>query len=210
LVVPATMTYDLVLSDGIEVWLNSESQLKFPFSFSADKREVWVNGEAYFKVSRDAHRPLIVHTPAYDIQVLGTEFNVNAYDSLHSSTSLVSGAINTRAANGGSVVVKPGYQATFSRGEGFRITTFDSDSELSWMKGIYYFQNALLVDIAPVVQRWYGARLVFDDPKMAGSRFTGALRKGRPLNEFLENLSVTSGITYTSGNGVVHLATHGR
>jgi ferric-dicitrate binding protein FerR (iron transport regulator) len=205
LVIPQTQTYRLTLSDGTDVWLNSESQLKFPFSFSSDKREVWVSGEAYFKVTRNPRQPFIVHTSAYDVQVLGTEFNVNTYDSLHGRTALVTGAVNTRTASGQSISLKPGYQAVLADGNAFRLQTFDSNNELSWMKGIYYFQNTLLQDIATVVRRWYGVTLVFDSPVIPGSRFTGALRKDRPLNEFLDNLSVTSGITYLPENGIIHL-----
>jgi ferric-dicitrate binding protein FerR (iron transport regulator) len=75
------------------------------------------------------------------------------------------------------------------------------------MRGIYYFQNAFLQDISSAIRRWYGTTLVFDDPALSGSRFTGALRKDRPLTEFLDNLSVISGISYTSANGVIHLKT---
>lgn len=205
LVVPATMTYNLTLADGVEVWLNSESQLKFPFSFTGDKREVWVSGEVYFKVTKDIHRPFIVHTPLYDIQVLGTEFNVNTYDSLHAATALVTGAINARTANGTPILVKPGYKAVLTRGNVFELSAFDSESQLSWMKGLYYFQNALLEDITPAIRRWYGITLVLDDPAISGLRFTGAMRKNRPLNEFLDNLTLTSGVSYTNKNGVIHL-----
>lgn len=209
LVVPATMTYDLTLSDGVEVWLNSESRLKFPFSFGKDKREVWVSGEAYFKVPPEAHRPFVVHTSVFDVQVLGTEFNVNTYDSLRTTAALVSGAINARTAEGAAVLIKPGYSASYSGGNTFQLKRFDSE-DLSWIKGLYYFDHASLQDIAAAVRRWYGAELVFDEPGIAGLRFTGAMIRNKPLKEFLDNLEMTSGIKYTADGGVIHLHIAGR
>ena len=209
LVIPATRTYKLTLADGVEVWLNSESSLKFPFSFGKDKREVWVSGEAYFKVPAEAHRPFIVHTAAFDVQVLGTEFNVNTYDTSRVTASLVSGAINARSADGAGMVIKPGYRASYSGGSGFRLARFDSQ-DLSWINGIYYFDHTFLKDIARAIRRWYGTELVFDDPGTASLQFTGAMFKDKPLKEFLDNLEQTSGIRYTADKGVIHLHAAGR
>ena len=208
LVIPETQTYKLTLSDGSEVWLNSLSQLKFPFIFSKDKREVWINGEAYFKVAKNRLWPFIVHTSLTDIQVLGTEFNVNTYDSLQIKTALVNGSINTRAANGRSILLKPGFQSVFSKTKEFKVAAFDSESELSWMKGVYFFQNSSLNDIAHIVYRWYGITLIFDNDKISSSRFTGALIKEKTLKEFLDNLVLTSNIniSYRSDNGAIRLS----
>ena len=204
LTIPATLTYKLTLADGVEVRLNSESSLKFPFSFDKDKREVWVSGEAYFKVPADAHRPFVVHTSAFDVQVLGTEFNVNAYDSSRVTASLVSGSISARAGNGAGTIIKPGYTVSYTGNGEFRVIPFDGE-DLSWIRGIYYFDHAFLKDIAGAVRRWYGTELVFDDPGTAGLQFTGAMIKDRPLKEFLDHLEQTSGIRYTTDKGGIHL-----
>lgn len=206
LVIPETATYKLTLSDKTEVILNSMSQLTFPFVFSKNKREVWVSGEAYFKVAKNARRPFIVHTPQTDIEVIGTEFNVNTYDSLHVKTALVKGIVKTKA-GGVHVQLKPGDLAVFTNGETFDIKAFDSN-ELSWMQGIYYFQKATLNEIANVVKRWYGDKLIFDDLAVSSSRFTGAMFKEEPLKDFLDNLSLTSNIRYNTDKGVIHLSTH--
>ena len=207
LVIPETLTYKVTLSDGSEVWLNSLSQLKFPFEFSKEKREVWVNGEAYFKVAKNQYCPFIVHTSLTDIRVLGTEFNVNTYDSLQVKTALVRGSVNTSAANGKTILLKPGFKSVFSKRKQFQIRAFDGDSELSWMKGVYLFQNSSLNDIAIVVYRWFGETLIFDNPEISSIHFTGALIKGKPLNDFLDNLSLTSNISYRSDSGIIHLST---
>lgn len=207
LVIPVTKTYKITLSDGTEVTLNSISQLEFPFTFSESKREVWLNGEAYFRVVKDDNRPFIVHTPLTDIIVLGTEFNVNTYDSLTVYTSLVEGAVSTHAANGESIELKPGYEAIFSKAKGFNIKAFDRNNLLSWIHGIYYFQNTPLKDIVPVIHRWYGATLIFDDQEVSSLRFTGAVLKNSPLRDFLDNLSLTSKIKYSNKGGVIHIST---
>jgi len=205
LVVPETLTYKLSLPDGTEVWINSMSKIKFPFVFSKDKREVWVEGEAYFKVAKNNRQPFIVHTALTEIKVTGTAFNVNAYDSMHIRTSLVEGAVSAKAVEGKEVYIKPGYEATLRSGKEFVIAPFDSNNELSWMRGVYFFQNAPIKEIANVIRRWYGDSLVFDNAAVASNRFTGALLKDKPLKEFLDNLMLTSNIRYQISGGKIRL-----
>jgi len=207
LVIPPTAFYKIRLSDGTDISLNSMSELKFAFTFSGGKREVWLNGEAYFKVAKDTHRPFIVHTPLTDITVLGTEFNVNTYDSLKVKTALVEGAVNTSGGDGENILLKPGHEAVFSKGHGFDVKTFNGDDILSWMQGVYYFRGASLKDIATVIHRWYGDTLIFDAPEVSSSRFTGAMLKDKPLKEFLENLAYTSNIHYYTKGGRIHVDT---
>lgn len=207
LVVPATATYAITLSDGTQVSLNSMSQLKFAFTFSQNKREVWLSGEAYFRVAKDPDRPFVVHARSTEITVLGTEFNVNTYDSEQVRTALVSGSVSTQAAGRQPVMLKPGYAAVFSPEKGFGVTAFDLDNELSWMRGIYYFRNATLENIAPVIHRWYGDTILFDDAPSASTRFTGAMLKDKPLKEFLDNLALTSNIRYYSIGTAIHVET---
>lgn len=206
LVIPETRTFKVILSDGSEVWLNSLSQLKFPLLFSKDKREVWVNGEAYFKVAKNQYCPFIVHTSLTDIKVLGTEFNVNTYDSLQVNVALIHGSVTTSSKMGQSILLRPGFQAVYNNGKQFNITNFDSFKALSWMQGIYFFQNSSLKDLAPLIYRWYAKTLVFDNMKLSSSHFTGALIKDKPLKEFLDNLSLTSNIRYRIDGDVIHLS----
>ncbi len=207
LIVPATKTYRVTLSDGTEVILNSVSSLKFPFIFSGSKREVWLEGEAYFRVAKDEVHPFIVHTSLTSIKVLGTSFNVNTYDSSTVKTALVSGLISMQA-DGKWEQVEPGYEAAFSHKKGFNISAFDNNTILSWLKGVYYFQDAPLKQIAPVIQRWYGKQIIFDDSEISTNRFTGALIKNKPVNDFLNNLSLTSNIHYYTKDSVIHIKNH--
>lgn len=204
LIIPKKATYKITLDDGTQVWLNSMTQLTFPFSFSKDKREVWVRGEAYFKVTKNPHLPFIVHTPLTDIKVLGTEFNVNAYDSLKVVTALVEGRVDTKA-DKKTLTLKPGYEAVYTKGDDFKVASFDKNSKLAWMQGVYYFQNATLKDIASIVNRWYGDSVVFNDQNSTVRHFSGAMFKNRPLSEFLDNLSIAANIHYYPRNGKIYI-----
>ncbi|WP_431198411.1 FecR family protein [Mucilaginibacter sp. P25] len=95
LLIPSKLNYRIVLSDGTQVWLNSVSSLRFPFSFLGKTREVYLTGEAFFKVAKNAAHPFIVHTGQTDVKVLGTEFNVNTYHADEIVTSLVEGSVST-------------------------------------------------------------------------------------------------------------------
>lgn len=190
LVVPPRMDYRIILSDGTEVWLNATSTLKFPFSFRENRREVYLEGEGYFKVAKNAEKPFIVHTPQTDITVLGTEFNINTYKAGVTSTSLVSGAVSARS--GSSMIeLRPGQEAVYKTHLGFTVQQFDKEVALSWMNGVFQFDNTRLGDLAPVIKRWFGVKVVFDDPALASSLFTGVLDKHHELDFFLKNLKNT-------------------
>lgn len=190
LVVPPKMDYRIILSDGTEVWLNATSTLKFPFSFRNDSREVYLEGEGYFKVAKNVDKPFIVRTPKTVVEVLGTEFNINTYKPGVTSTALVSGAVSARSGSS-TIVLKPGQEAVYTESLGFTVQQFDHDAALSWMNGVFQFDNTKLADLAPVIHRWFGITVVFDDPALASSPFTGILDKHHDLAFFLKNLKNT-------------------
>jgi len=205
LTVPPKKDYKLLLSDGTEVWLNATSRLRFPFNFTGNKREVYLEGEAYFQVHRDASKPFIVHTQHTDIEVLGTSFNVNAYDEDITCTSLVSGAVITRADNK-AIHLLPGQEAVYQNSKGYKVVDFDEREVLGWMQGVYMFHNTSLSDIAEVIERWYGIQVVFDEKALASKKFTGGLEKLQRLDYFLETLQLISGLNYKyDEKGVLHL-----
>lgn len=205
LVVPPKMDYKLMLADGTEVWLNATTKLRFPFNFTGDKREVYLEGEAFFNVAKNVAQPFIVHTEKTDIQVLGTTFNVSAYKNSIISTSLVSGAVVSKAGTT-QVTLKPGQEAVLKGNSKFDVQSFDSEEVLAWMRGIYIFHNTSLQDIGKVIERWYGVKVVFDNPETAGKKFTGGLEKMHKLDYFLETLHIVGNIEHTyDKDGVLHL-----
>lgn len=194
--VPATQDYSIVLSDGTKVYLNSASKLRFPFYFSGNKREVFIEGEAYLEVAKDAGKSFVVHTPLTDIQVLGTRFNVNTYRDNTVRTSLLEGSVALRAAGRDSVRLVPGQEAVYLNGKGFTADKFDESELLSWRDGVFYFQNEQLQELSAIITRWYGVEVTFERKSTAQYAVSGMLEKGH-LEDFLTDLQKTSGINYS-------------
>jgi hypothetical protein len=205
LVVPPELDYQIILSDGTQVWLNSASSLRFPFSFSGATREVYLKGEAFFKVAKNATHPFIVHTNQTDLRVLGTEFNVNTYHPNITITSLVKGSVSNSGHHNEQLLLKPGYQAVYAPAMGFLKQPFDAGIELAWMHGMYYFHNKKLRDISEVLQRWFNLTVVFDDPAKAEESFSGAIEKNKPVHVFIQNLKASADVEASIKDGVLHI-----
>jgi len=205
LTIPAELDYQIALSDGTQVWLNSASSLRFPFSFTGANREVYLTGEAFFKVAKNAAHPFIVHTAQTNVQVLGTEFNVNSYQSDITTTSLVEGSVATSGQHSEKILLKPGYQAIYTPVTGFLRQPFDAGIELAWMHGRYYFHNQKLRDISEVIQRWFNLPVVFDDAARADNSLSGAIEKNKPVQVFIQNLKSSAGVDAVIKDGVLHI-----
>jgi ferric-dicitrate binding protein FerR (iron transport regulator) len=205
LVIPSKLNYRIVLSDGTQVWLNSVSSLRFPFSFLGKTREVYLTGEAFFKVAKNAAHPFIVHTGQTDVKVLGTEFNVNTYQANETVTSLVEGSVSTSGQDKQSIHLQPGYQAVYTSGTGFQAQPFDPAVELAWMNDIYYFHNTKLHEISDVLLRWFDVKVVFDNPAKADEAFSGAIQKNKPIDVFIQNIKASAGVTAILKEGVLHI-----
>ncbi|WP_349317881.1 FecR domain-containing protein [Chitinophaga sp. MM2321] len=194
--VPIGMDYKINLSDGTEVWINSATTLRFPFTFSKDKREIAVNGEAYFKIAEDASRPFIVYLPNSTVEVMGTTFNVNSYDSSKIKVSLVAGAVKMNASKQ-AVVLKPGQQGVFREKTGaLHVKPFDEGQELSWLAGTYIFSNATLDEVSSVIPRWFGVPVVIDNSLLGKKNFSGRVNRRDPITDFLHALSATTSVEY--------------
>lgn len=204
--VPQQLDCRLVLSDGTEVWLNSKSSIRFPFTFTGDRREVEVSGEAYFNVSPEAGKPFVVHTPQGEIQVLGTSFNVNTYESGRVVTSLVSGSVRAQGKDASATaLLKPGQEVTWRENKPMELGKFDQRDKLSWMQGVYYFENANFQEIAKAIERWYALELVVDKPELAAITFDVKLDKHKPLEEFLKMLQISKGLQHRIEGKTLHI-----
>jgi len=199
--VPAGLDYTINLSDGTQVILNSATVLKFPFRFSGNTREITLNGEAYLKVAHNASRPFIVHLPSGDVKVLGTEFNVNTYTKKE-KVSLVKGCIRfTGTAD--SIELKAGQAAVMS-GASFKTSDIDPD-DLAWIEGKYILNNTTVEDIARLIPRWFGVRVIIDNNEIAQRCFNGVIYKNKPLSGFLELLKGTTDASYYYAGSVLHI-----
>ena len=208
LTVPVGMDYKIVLADSTEIWMNSATVLQFPFAFHGNTREISLSGEAYLKVAANPSKPFIVHMPHASIQVLGTAFNVNSYDSGVVRVSLVSGAVKMKS-NNKELEILPGKQGVYaedaSAGADFSLHSFDEKDVLSWMHGIHVFYNASIQEISTVLPRWYGIDVVLDNSAIARERFSGFIDRNKPIQDFLENLKSTNSADYYFEGGTLHL-----
>lgn len=201
--IPAIMDYKILLSDGSEVWMNSETKLRFPLSFPGKTREVFIDGEAYFKVAKNEQQPFIVHTGEAVIQVLGTQFNVNTYDVNKIKTSLVEGAV-ALTANNTKVNLKPGFEAVYRTGfNGIKVESFDESDVLSWMKGIYFFHNTSLTDLSKMLSRCYNVRFRFNNSSLGNKTFSGKIDKNQPIQFFLDNIKISDEVNSDLKDGVI-------
>ena len=170
--VPKGGEYRIVLSDGTEVWLNSESELKFPTVFTGGKREVELSGEGYFSVARDGHLPFIVVTSGVWTKVYGTEFNVKAYAGNQVDVTLVEGKVAVKQAGDGSEYpLAPGENAHFAEGMAPLIEKVNVHKYIAWKEGYFYYENERIEVIVNDLKRWYDFDVVYVGSGVKDLRF---------------------------------------
>ena len=179
--------YQLVLSDGSKVFLNSASSLRFPSSFTGSTREVELtSGEAYFDIAKDAAMPFHVKTREMTVEVTGTHFNINAYsDEGPVATTLVEGKVSVHR-EAESVNIKPGQQAVFSNNN-FLITKPDINKVIAWRTGFFDFDKMEIPAIMRQISRWYDVDVVYEG-KITTEKFGGRISKQLPLSQVLKLL----------------------
>lgn len=180
-------TYPLLLSDGSRVTLNSESSIRFPVSFTGNLREVQVTGEVFFQVAHDAQKPFKVTAKGMDLQVLGTSFNVNAYDDEDAvKATLVEGSIQIKKGIQ-KKVIKPGQQAQVLANE-IKISEVDVDKIIAWKQGYFRFKEDKLSDAMKNLARWYNIEVVFEGN--AGEvKISGDIHRSSNLSDVLKLLT---------------------
>lgn len=184
--VPIGKTYQLQLPDGSTIHLNSASNIKFPFSFTGSRREIYLEGEAFINVKPQPNRPFWVHFRQGSICVLGTSFNVATYQNLQ--VSLQSGSLSV-STQGKEIRLRPGYKLRADSSNGtIQVKPFEEDEEFSWMKGIIYYEEAPLSEILTGVQRHYNVTIVVETPKLLARQFTVVIDTHKPISDFLFNL----------------------
>ena len=195
--VPIGGDYSLTLADGTKVILNSDSELRFPVDFTEKNRKVFLKGEAYFDVAHDKKKPFIVSVNKVEIEVLGTEFNVNAYDDESEMyATLVEGAIKFTADGlKKSRVLKPNQQVEFNKQTNIStIQNVDVSEFVSWKDGAFTFKSTSLDRIVKQLKRWYDYKIIFVDDDVRGYRFRGVISKKMELSKILKIIEETSNV----------------
>ncbi|NGM62785.1 DUF4974 domain-containing protein [Sphingobacterium sp. SGG-5] len=162
--VPRGRKLEVILADGTKVWLNSASIFTFSPVFPEKERRVEISGEAYFEVAPDKTKPFRVKTPQYEVEVLGTHFNVMAYpEEQISQTTLLEGQVKIRN-DGEEVLLEPGEQAeTWSGGKGVTVRTANIEKIMAWKNGVFIFDGEKLEQIMQQVARWYDVDVIYEE-----------------------------------------------
>ncbi len=207
LIIPrGTGQYRVALSDGSVVWLNSDSKLEYPVTFTGGERRVRISGEAYFEVMHDALRPFIVETDRQSVTVLGTKFNVQAYPLETVRTTLASGSVRvTLAESSDEVLLSPGEQSVLKPGNGsLSVHRVSVEDVISWKNGITSIENLTLKQALIVISRSYNVDFDFDILHADDIILQGSIPNDESLEVVLSVLSKVADVKFKmSGNGKI-------
>ena len=187
--VPRGGEYVLTLSDGTQVWLNAESEIRYPIQFTGDKRVVYLEGEAFFTVTPDKEKPFVVVSPKASVSVLGTEFNLRAYaDEENVQTTLVSGSVIMQSEKyKQQIKLVPGEQGTLDIKTGnLRKQEVDTYLYSAWKDGRFVFRNTRLEDLFNILSRWYDLHVFYLNTEVKDIRFTGDINKTEDFKSILK------------------------
>ena len=207
---------NITLADGTLVTLNSVTQLKYPASFKGDKREVYLSGEAFFDVKKDAKHPFIIHTDKIQVKVLGTAFNVKAYKNDNfTETTLIRGRVEISIndnkdtpfilmPNEKFVFTNKDNKASLSKLTYFSANDLNSIIETSWLNHELIFKNNDFVSISKLFERWYGVKVVFKDEALKSFKFTGKFKE-ESITDALKALKMIEHFNYNVQGKIVYL-----
>lgn len=192
---PKGRIYKLSLPDGTRVWLNAASSIRFPTAFAGSERNVEVTGEVYFEIKKDVERPFLVKAGHQTtIEVLGTEFNVNAYQNEKIlRTTLLTGAIRMQSQDqpGTSVVLKPGQQAQWKNIPAIQpftvVQQVNIEKVMGWKNGYFSFDDLTLEELMREVERWYDVEVLYENG-VPSKTFFGKVNRNLSLFDFMEGM----------------------
>lgn len=197
--VPAGQRAELMLADGTKVWLNSRSTLTFPGSFKGNIRNVKLDGEGYFAVTKNVEQPFIVETNKCNVKVLGTEFNVMAYaaDSVW-ETSLLEGAVEilVPGSNNSGMRLEPNMMASLKGNRLVKGRIKEVDYFL-WREGLLCFNDISVRDMIEKLKLYYGVDIVVNNTRILKNRYTGKFRTKDGVEHVLKVLKLNNKFTYT-------------
>ena len=205
IVIPRGETFKLILCDGTEVWLNANSKLVYPTAFIEKERTVFLEGEAYFKVTKDT-KPFIVKTDYLQTKVLGTEFNVKSYTAEDSHVTLISGKVQVRShENARFVDLEPGKDAILLSNGQFEVKEVNSEAYAYWKDGYFYFDELTLADIMKSVGRWYNVNVVFRNKEAMAYRIHFMSNRRGGIEETIRLMNRLKKVTLTLCENTVYV-----
>ena len=204
--IPRGGEYQIVLGDGTRVYLNAQTELRFPESFaSSEQRLVYLSGEAYFEVTKNPSKPFVVQCKDYAVKVLGTSFNVNSYEGDETSkTTLATGKVEIDM-DGKQTILNPGQQAIIKNGE-VNVKEVDVEVYTTWMFDNFRFQSESIQEIMTKLSRWYAIDVFYMNESVRNYHFTGYLPRYAKIADVLELLSLTTNIKFdVEGKTVIEM-----
>ena len=187
------------LPDGTSVWLNAVSSITYPLSFSkGKKRIVSLKGEAYFEVAQDKEHPFVVKTSKQEVEVLGTHFNINAYDDEATvATTLLEGSIKVQSYQAGQPanILVPGEQSILSA-NGINIKQVDATESIDWKNGYFMFNNEKQESIMRKISRWYNVQIEYADPKAREVVYYGSVSRFDNVSRVLRKFEQTGEVRF--------------
>lgn len=202
--------FQVVLPDGSKVWLNAASSITYPAAFEAGERRVTLSGEAYFEITSQQHNnkkvPFIVESGNQKIEVLGTKFNVNAYDDEAGiKTTLIEGKVKVTTENE-TVILKPSQEFDLGA-DGISTKKVDVESAIDWKNGDFIFADENIQSIMRKIARWYNVDVVYDS-EVPDESLSGQISRSRNLSEVLRMLELSGDTKFRIENGSVHISFH--
>lgn len=193
--IPNGGEYHLVLSDGSGVWLNSGSRLKFPVRFSGHSREVELSGEGYFEIAKNQEQPFRVHFNSSVVEVLGTHFNVNAYNNeATQAVTLLEGLVKVSRASS-EVLIKPGQQAVLGQTNRIDVRSVASEDAIAWKNGYFMFVDEDIKSIMRKLSRWYDFTVEYQG-NVENERFAAMISRTKNISEVLQMFESTGSIQF--------------
>ena len=189
---PTGGQYNIVLADGTKVFLNAVSSIKYPTQFNGDQRIVELEGEAYFEVAKNKSKPFLVKSDNQTIEVLGTHFNVHAYNNESLvKTTLLEGSVAVSYKNQ-KTILKPGQQSNTSNNfNKIVVKEVDTEEAIAWKNGRFKFDNADLKSVMKQLERWYGIKVEYRGD-ISDVRFNGGTFRNKNLSGVLKVLELSN------------------
>ncbi len=201
----------LVLDDSTEVYLNAGTSMRYSPKSNKKKREVFLEGEAWFDVAKKENKPFVVHTAFYNVKVMGTQFNIKSYPTdKFVETTLEEGKIQLSSSEnfklGESVIMKPGEQAQLNRESGkMVIKNVDTRLFTSWKENKLIFLNLNFSELVVLLERKYGIDIEVNDPEILKYHYTGTI-KNESVLEVMELIKHTLPIQYKIEGQIIKVA----
>lgn len=204
---PKGRMFRMNLEDGSFVHLNAVSSITYPEHFESSERNVEVKGEAFFNIKRDEQRPFLIDVKDYQVEVLGTSFDVQAYEDENDfSVTVASGSVRVNLDKSGdnTVVLEKNQKLTYNPKTNLtEITEVDVESELSWRQGILHFDSTPMTKVELMLERWYGIDLVIADADIYKKTLTGT-HHNENIKSVIEALTYATGTNYKiKGNSII-------